>query len=154
MNQCPFCKEDTYDWLCHTCPPSWFVWRGGEEPTGETDYLIYAKNEEKAIEKYLAPSLDDQFDNEERIICVLSGNSSYFDDKEELSSIKETLSDIEEALKEGNFLEYYDEGDKQFYENKAQKLADSIKSESSKIKQYNVQPYMTWMLECEQITDD
>ncbi len=154
LEKCPLCQEYTYDWLPHTCPPSWFVWEQGDEPIDEDPRPIYAKTEEKAIDKYLAPALNDEFNNSERIICVLFGDSSYFDDKSELSSLKETLSDIEEALKEGSFSEYYEEGDKQFYENKVEKLTASIKSESEKLKTFNVQPYLTWTLECEEQMDN
>jgi hypothetical protein len=108
---------------------------------------VYAVTEEKAIEKILSSILNEEFDDDLRTFFVLPSNSNYFRYKEELESIQETLKDED-------FFEYYDEEDRQNYEDKAKKLAASIESESEKIKQYNVQPYMTWMLKCEQITDD
>jgi hypothetical protein len=145
IQQCNICNEYTYDWLNHTCLPSWFVW--DDEKLIEEPLDVYAVTEEKAIEKILSSILNEEFDDDLRTFFVLPSNSNYFRYKEELESIQETLKDED-------FFEYYDEEDRQNYEDKAKKLAASIESESEKIKQYNVQPYMTWMLKCEQITDD
>jgi len=145
IQQCNICNEYTYDWLNHTCLPSWFVL--DDEKLIEEPLDVYAVTEEKAIEKILSSILNEEFDDDLRTFFVLPSNSNYFRYKEELESIQETLKDED-------FFEYYDEEDRQNYEDKAKKLAASIESESEKIKQYNVQPYMTWMLKCEQITDD
>ena len=136
LEKCPVCKEFKFSGS-HRCPPSWFVW--DDEKLIEEPLDVYAVTEEKAMEKILTPILNEEFDDELITFFVLPSNSNYFRYKEELEAIQETLKDED-------FFESYDEEDRQNYEERANKLAASIESETAKIKKFEVQPYMTWGL--------
>jgi|688.fasta_scaffold779244_2 hypothetical protein len=150
LKKCHLCGNYKYSFeKVHICPPAWFVWQEGEEP--EEFNRIYADSEKQAIDRYLAPILSAEFDTDVRTIFILPSQSNYFDDQEELLSVKETLLDIQEALKEGTFFEYYEEGEKQLYEDKVTKLTASIKSESEKIKKFEVEAYFDYQLNFKEI---
>lgn len=138
LKKCPLCYEYLlFDY--HRCPPAWLVWSEEEPEPTEDPPKVYAETEEKAIEKILAPILNEEFDDDPRIFFVLPSNSNYFSDKEE-------LKDIQETLKDEDFFESYDAEDRQHYEDTAKKLIASIESETTKIKKFEVTPYYTWGL--------
>ena len=141
LDSCIKCKEYLfYSNLSHRCPPSWLVWQEGDEVTDD-HRKIYANTEEQAIEKALRLILNDEFDDDVRTFCVLSGDSNYFSDKEELVTVQLTLKDED----------YEDEDEKQCYEDEIQKLTESIASEAANIKKFEVSAYMTYELSFQEV---
>ena len=146
LDSCILCKEYLfYGRLAHHCPPSWLVWQEGDEVTDD-HRKIYAHTEEQAIEKALRPILNDEFDDDVRTFCVLSGDTNYFFDKEELVTTQLTLAD-------GDY--YHDDEDEEterlFYEDKVKKLTESIASEAANIKKFEVTAYMTYELSFQKV---